>query len=147
MCASSTSANARRWPVNWPCRRLPRRRDRIGRFRGVAQPGSASALGAEGRTFESCHPDQEPNDEGRALHGLWRFGRDIGRSVRVASAWWWPVAPGLAGGDRTHNPQLRRLVLYPVELRPEALDSRSPRCGDHEWFLGILNWIMIIFKS
>lgn len=26
--------------------------------RGVAQFGSASALGAEGRMFESCHPDQ-----------------------------------------------------------------------------------------
>ena len=26
--------------------------------RGVAQLGSASALGAEGRRFESCHPDQ-----------------------------------------------------------------------------------------
>src|SRR6185312_4074978 len=26
--------------------------------RGVAQPGSASALGAEGRRFESCRPDQ-----------------------------------------------------------------------------------------
>src|SRR5512145_580470 len=25
--------------------------------------------------------------------------------------------PGLPGGTRTHNPQLRRLVLYPVELR------------------------------
>ena len=24
---------------------------------------------------------------------------------------------GLPGGNRTHNPQLRRLVLYPVELR------------------------------
>ncbi len=31
--------------------RLPARR-------GVAQPGSASALGAEGRRFESCRPDQ-----------------------------------------------------------------------------------------
>ena len=28
-------------------------------FRGVAQFGSASALGAEGRRFESCHPDHE----------------------------------------------------------------------------------------
>ena len=28
------------------------------KFRGVAQPGSASALGAEGRRFESVHPDQ-----------------------------------------------------------------------------------------
>ena len=27
------------------------------RYRGVAQPGSASALGAEGRRFESCRPD------------------------------------------------------------------------------------------
>jgi hypothetical protein len=26
--------------------------------RGVAQPGSASALGAEGREFESLRPDQ-----------------------------------------------------------------------------------------
>ena len=26
--------------------------------RGVAQPGSASALGAEGRVFESLRPDQ-----------------------------------------------------------------------------------------
>ena len=28
------------------------------RIRGVAQPGSASALGAEGRVFESLRPDQ-----------------------------------------------------------------------------------------
>ena len=27
-------------------------------MRGVAQSGSASALGAEGRRFESCRPDQ-----------------------------------------------------------------------------------------
>ena len=27
-------------------------------IRGVAQPGSASALGAEGRVFESLRPDQ-----------------------------------------------------------------------------------------
>lgn len=30
----------------------------LSRFRGVAQLGSASALGAEGRWFESSHPDQ-----------------------------------------------------------------------------------------
>ena len=29
----------------------------IAHHRDVAQPGSASALGAEGRRFESCHPD------------------------------------------------------------------------------------------
>lgn len=27
-------------------------------IQGVAQLGRASALGAEGRRFESCHPDQ-----------------------------------------------------------------------------------------
>ena len=39
--------------------------------RGVAQAGSASALGAEGRRFESCLPDHhlrigEPLGEARA---------------------------------------------------------------------------------
>ena len=28
-------------------------------FRGVAQFGSASGLGPEGRRFKSCHPDHE----------------------------------------------------------------------------------------
>lgn len=28
-------------------------------FRGVAQPGSASAWGAGGRRFKSCHPDHK----------------------------------------------------------------------------------------
>jgi hypothetical protein len=28
-------------------------------MRGVAQLGSASALGAEGRRFKSCHPDSK----------------------------------------------------------------------------------------
>jgi hypothetical protein len=30
----------------------------MSKCRGVAQLGSASALGAEGRRFKSCHPDQ-----------------------------------------------------------------------------------------
>ena len=30
------------------------------------------------------------------------------------------IVSGLPGGTRTHNPQLRRLVLYPVELRAAA---------------------------
>ena len=29
------------------------------RFRGVAQPGSASVLGTEGRRFKSSRPDQQ----------------------------------------------------------------------------------------
>src|SRR5688572_9760295 len=35
---------------------------------------------------------------------------------------------GLPGGTRTHNPQLRRLVLYPVELRAD-LHPPSPLPG------------------
>jgi hypothetical protein len=31
------------------------------------------------------------------------------------------TASGLPDGDRTHNPQLRRLVLYPIELRAGGL--------------------------
>ncbi len=32
-------------------------------FRGVAQPGSASGLGPEGRGFESLHPDHKEAKE------------------------------------------------------------------------------------
>ena len=31
-----------------------------------------------------------------------------------------PGAGGGRGGDRTHNPELRRLVLYPIELLARA---------------------------
>ena len=36
-------------------------RQKFYKSRGVAQPGSASALGAEGRRFNSCHLDQPNN--------------------------------------------------------------------------------------
>ena len=36
----------------------------IPRNRDVAQFGSASGLGPEGRRFESCHPDQRKNKMG-----------------------------------------------------------------------------------
>jgi hypothetical protein len=35
--------------------------ERSGIIRGVAQPGSATALGAVGREFESLHPDHFGN--------------------------------------------------------------------------------------
>ena len=38
--------------------------------RGVAQPGSASALGAEGRGFESLRPDHQINHLARSAHPL-----------------------------------------------------------------------------
>ena len=33
---------------------------------------------------------------------------------------------GRPGWNRTSNPQLRRLMLYPIELRPHALGWRAP---------------------
>ncbi len=30
------------------------------------------------------------------------------------------LSGGLPGGDRTHDPQLRRLMLYPTEIRAET---------------------------
>ena len=38
-----------------------------GRDRGVAQPGSATALGAVGREFESLHPDQFQDASGSSV--------------------------------------------------------------------------------
>ena len=57
--------------------------------RDVAQFGSASGLGPEGRRFESCHPDQH------RVHAKWRGlyvfymkgfepGEGIGRKAKVA---------------------------------------------------------------
>jgi hypothetical protein len=40
-----------------------------------------------------------------------------------------PNTGGLSGGDRTPDPQLRRLMLYPTELRTETgeFDGRGER--------------------
>ena len=47
-------------PAPWPTGERPpvRRRPRLDLPRGVAQLGSAPALGAGGRRFKSCHPDR-----------------------------------------------------------------------------------------
>ncbi len=37
---------------------------------------------------------------------------------------------GLPGGDRTPDPQLRRLMLYPTELRADIRDKRLNGRGD-----------------
>ena len=37
---------------------------------------------------------------------------------------------GLPGGDRTPDPQLRRLLLYPTELRAE-MEQKRPRKGPY----------------
>ncbi len=42
-------------------------------LRGVAQFGSASGLGPEGRGFKSCHPDQLNNFRVGFFDGFWDF--------------------------------------------------------------------------
>src|SRR4051812_30118816 len=47
---------------------------------------------------------------------------------------------GLPGGTRTHNPQLRRLVLYPVELRaarPGIVPRRNSSPGHTNGLVGV----------
>ena len=53
------------------------------RHRGVAQPGRASALGAECRRFESCRPDQKQNlPAGRVLFLDWEAGFEPAKQVQ-----------------------------------------------------------------
>ena len=42
-------------------------------------------------------------------------------AARVIQASTREIDSGLPDGNRTHNPQLRRLVLYPIELRAGAI--------------------------
>lgn len=60
------------------------------RNRGVAQSGSASALGAEGRRFESCLPDQfkiskntRPGDPDRDFSSQWYSERASAQGLMV----------------------------------------------------------------
>ena len=39
---------------------------------------------------------------------------------------------GAPGGNRTHNPQLRRLLLYPIELLAQQEDLRFSMSGQQE---------------
>ena len=51
--------------------------------RGVAQPGSASALGAEGRWFKSSLPDTKRRDDGKESFYLSKTKKSnaIGRAL------------------------------------------------------------------
>ncbi len=73
--------------------------------RGVAQPGSASALGAEGRGFESLRPDHQIRS---ATNHYWLLRRILPR--RMLS-------------DRNEGDLFRRLILQVQVL----LQSRSCR--------------------
>src|SRR5262249_55066842 len=45
--------------LRFACRTIPKRVSNAGVRRGIAQSGSASGLGPEGRRFKSCCPDQQ----------------------------------------------------------------------------------------
>src|SRR3990170_296944 len=54
--------------------------------RGVAQPGSASALGAEGRRFESGRPDQTTG--GEMVARIYKPSRNAMQSGHARSQHW-----------------------------------------------------------
>jgi hypothetical protein len=73
------------WPSDWGRREggrsrtvlgsPPHTRCRGGLARGMAQSGSASGLGPEGRRFESCCPDQFQNFSAASRHRYCHSGR------------------------------------------------------------------------
>ena len=60
---------------------MPQPKRGHGIHQGVAQPGSAPALGAGGREFESHHPDQKINDLQISKVGkFWEFSTELENS-------------------------------------------------------------------
>ena len=120
-------------------------------FRGVAQPGSALALGARCRRFESSHPDQNSSnrptvsatDVGASAddpsfagtgHARLLAGctRECGRSHRIRHAFVGPQSyrrcpPALTTGDRGRI----RLNARAARTAPDpfALHQRTPNVG------------------
>ena len=83
------------------------------RHRGVAQPGRASALGAECRKFESCRPDQKPN------LSVWTgFVFGLGSRVRACEA-------GSAEASAQATPE-RRPVGRAKRVNPVAPIEKKP---------------------
>lgn len=93
----------------WPSARRP------AAPRGVAQVGSASGLGPEGRRFESCHPDSQR----RARR--WRTRLVPRPSAADDPLLRWPAAPTCA--------LLRGLVATPLLCPPALGDVRSSGCS------------------
>ncbi len=82
-------------------------------LRGVAQPGSATALGAVGRTFESSHPDQK--HEGRQALACRPF------SFAASSA----TAQQSGVGPRTEGRLAPCKGLSPGKRNSQAMPVRS----------------------
>src|SRR5215468_10204523 len=56
--------------------------------RGVAQPGSASALGAEGRVFKSRRPDHLTDREGTMRARIYKPAKNAMQSGRARTKMW-----------------------------------------------------------
>jgi hypothetical protein len=97
--------------------------------RGVAQPGSASALGAEGRVFESRRPDQQNRPIGR-------IARPASEPVNCCLAGAGACACGCSGAGR---PRVNRSpsMLQPIQSQASRFafgatgirSSRGRKCG------------------
>ena len=92
-----------------------------GDYRGVAQPGSASALGAEGRRFESVHPDQRGQTITRLPKDYvpeeptyaWLHGIDHVAYKRDSNDWWFvDETENFNGPYDTMNQAVAALNLY-----------------------------------
>ena len=60
---------------------------RIGEYRSVAQSGSVSGLGPEGRKFESCHSDQKPTMRGKSTKPVIDWKKEESQNFTVAPAY------------------------------------------------------------
>ena len=77
-------------------------------LRGVAQSGSAPALGAGRRGFKSLHPDHSRPEKG----------------VRCGPVVKWPKTPPFHGGNSGSNPG--RVILF-SSIRRSGFSGGSPR--------------------
>src|SRR5882724_10260678 len=84
---------------------------RFRRVRGVAQPGSAPALGAGGRRFKSGHPDHTSPELARA--GVPAF---VLLSIHPSQAERAPDQPGPAGGSWEESRQQPSSLVSYLEL-------------------------------
>ncbi len=129
--------------------RAPRRPSRpAGVRRDVAQVGSASALGAEGRGFESRHPDRRPthhDDVGAVVRvPAQRPARQRRAGLSVPAGRDGPVRAAGVVGRRARRPRVssarraghpghhRDRPAAPAEARHRGAGRRGrPRRGDH----------------
>ena len=101
---------------------------RFGSFnRGVAQPGSAPALGAGGLGFESRRPDQQPDRNRRKVRAFPRNGRGSqGQLSPEARSITSPLLPRISRVSRNESAQKPAHRMDPLEFLPVIQRSSKP---------------------